>query len=110
MKLEELVPPLELCKLIPKGEFEDTALMWVEDVHPTLTPFVEPRRYVILEDEEIPAPTGEEIMEKLPSCTCYRMNEEWSVGLVNDSAENAIKDSSGAAAALKLWLKMKGIE
>lgn len=36
------------------------------------------------------------------------MNEEWSVGLVNDSAENAIKDSSGAAAALKFWLKLKG--
>lgn len=53
MKLEELVPPLELCKLIPEGEFEDSALMWVEDVHPTLTPFVEPRRYVLLEDEEI---------------------------------------------------------
>lgn len=29
MKLEELVPPLELCKLIPEGEFEDSALMWV---------------------------------------------------------------------------------
>lgn len=110
MKLEELVPPLELCKLIPKGEFEDSALMWVEDVHPTLTPFVEPRRYVILEDEEIPAPTLEEIMAELPSCVCYRMNEEWSVGLVNDSAENAIKDSSGAADALKLWLELKGID
>jgi hypothetical protein len=38
------------------------------------------------------------------------MNEEWSVGLVNDSTENVIKDSSGVATALKLWLKLKGIE
>lgn len=27
-KLEDLVPPLELCKLIPKGEFEDSAFIW----------------------------------------------------------------------------------
>lgn len=89
MKLEELVPPLELCKLIPEGEFEDSALMWVEDVHPTLTPFVEPRRYILLEDEEIPAPTLEEIMEKLPSCV---------------SADSAVDG------AMKLWLKTKGID
>ena len=25
MKLEDLVPPLELCKLIPAGEFADSA-------------------------------------------------------------------------------------
>ena len=28
MKLEELVPPIDLCKLIPKGEFEDSAFIW----------------------------------------------------------------------------------
>jgi hypothetical protein len=27
-KLEDLVPPIELCKLIPKGEFEDSAFIW----------------------------------------------------------------------------------
>jgi len=30
MNIEDLVPPLELCKLIPKGEFEDTAFQWQE--------------------------------------------------------------------------------
>lgn len=30
-KLEELVPPLNLCKLIPQGEFEDSAFVWRED-------------------------------------------------------------------------------
>ena len=48
-------------------------------------------------------------MAELPSCVCYRINEEWSVGLVNDRFENAIKDSNGATAALKLWLKLKGV-
>ena len=27
--LERIVPPLELCKQIPEGEFEDAALVWV---------------------------------------------------------------------------------
>jgi hypothetical protein len=27
-KLEDLVPPVELCKLIPAGEFEDSAFIW----------------------------------------------------------------------------------
>ena len=32
-KLKELVPPLNLCKLIPKGEFEDSCFMRIgEDV------------------------------------------------------------------------------
>lgn len=29
--LESIVPPLELCKKIPAGEFEDSALVW--DIH-----------------------------------------------------------------------------
>ena len=29
--LESIVPPLELCKQIPEGEFEDSALVWVYD-------------------------------------------------------------------------------
>lgn len=27
-KLESIVPPLELCKQIPAGEFEDSVLVW----------------------------------------------------------------------------------
>ena len=30
-KLENLVPPLNLCKLIPQGEFADSAFVWRED-------------------------------------------------------------------------------
>lgn len=28
-KLIEIVPPLELCKQIPAGEFENSALAWL---------------------------------------------------------------------------------
>ena len=115
MKIKELVPDIELCKLIPKGEFEDSAFQWQEATIKGKV-CVDIIQHYPLEWEHpewaelYPAPTLEEIMAKLPSCVCYRMNEEWSVGLVNDSAENAIKDSSGAAAALKLWLELKGID
>lgn len=30
-ELKDIVPPLELCKLIPAGEFEDSVLVWVFD-------------------------------------------------------------------------------
>ena len=30
-KLESIVPPLELCKQIPAGEFEDSALVWLKN-------------------------------------------------------------------------------
>lgn len=32
MNLEDLVPPLELCKLIPAGEFEDSAFLCEAEV------------------------------------------------------------------------------
>ena len=115
MKLEDLVPPLELCKLIPKGEFEDSALMWVEDVPPTLTPFVEPRRYVLLEDEEIPAPTLEEIMERLHQDYIKAgafIRSYWGCYIINNYGDEIaeVDDNSPATAALKLWLKPKGID
>ena len=31
MRIEDLVPPMKLCKLIPKGKFADSALVWCED-------------------------------------------------------------------------------
>ena len=111
--LERIVPSLELCKQIPAGEFEDSAmarynfhgvpiLRWrdnlekLDGVRPT------------------PAPTLEEILEELKNITeqpgvyCGRIT-----GLfVCDSKEflTPIKDTSGAAAALRLWFKVKGIE
>ena len=34
--LESIVPPLELCKRIPAGEFEDSALAWYNHGVPIL--------------------------------------------------------------------------
>ena len=72
--LENLVPPLELCKQIPAGEFEDSALVW--DIHGKFDKWhVEKRvkRSVRFGDygrmspphADIPAPTLEEVLEAI---------------------------------------------
>lgn len=118
-KLETLVPPLELCKKIPAGEFEDSAFCWIDKgctcvlpvdvMFPARPPFIELRRYTI-QGDEIPCPTLQEIMVALPPCTCYRLTDDWRVGLINDYYFSGIKSTNPTTAALKLWLKLKGIE
>lgn len=62
-KLEMLVPPPELCKQIPEGQFKDSALVWTQGVDGMFIDFRDARP----EDEEgnFPAPTLEEIMDEL---------------------------------------------
>lgn len=110
MNIENLVPPLELCKLIPKGEFEDSYAIYVYIYGWLLMPADDCASDIKEEHSYYPAPNVQEIMAELPSCVCCRINEEWSISLVNDRFENAIKDSNGATAALKLWLKLKGVD
>ena len=67
--LEILVPPLELCKQIPKGCFADSAMVWANN--PKLGFQVMPRIFNTFGDncehhyEGIPAPTLAEIIYKL---------------------------------------------
>ena len=87
MTLEDLVPPLELCKQIPAGKFQDSALVWMNTLEWVEGKYkwiqiVEPRRYAEL--IEAPAPTLAEILDKTAKYT-----------------ENP------ATAALKLWLEEK---
>lgn len=112
--LERIVPPLELCKQIPAGEFEDSALVWIDGN--TQNPkdiFVEPRRYAI-DGTFIPAPTLEEMRWELRnlSVTVY---ENTIVALCKIDpetwiSETVVPDEHDADAALRLWFKVKGIE
>ena len=64
--LEDLVPPLELCKQIPEGAFADSALVWWGAcVYPRLYP--DGVRFNTLWHKKgtIPAPTLSEILEEL---------------------------------------------
>ena len=108
--LESIVPPLDLCKMIPAGEFENTALVW--DIHGKFDKWhVEKRvkRSVRFGDygrmssphADIPAPTLEEILE------AYMEIKEWdTVTITRPVGDNArLVDT-----ALKRWFKGKGIE
>jgi hypothetical protein len=59
-----------------------------------------------------PAPTLQEIMAELPACDCYRFTDKnkWTVLLVNSPVDDGVKSDSPATAAMRLWLKLKGIE
>lgn len=115
-KLEELVPPLELCKLIPKGEFEDCAFCWIDKGHacilptdriyPEAMPFIELRRYTV-QGDDIPAPTLQEIMANIPYCRVYKKTANFYVAV---KEKDRVVSFNGATAALKLWLKLKGVD
>lgn len=104
MKLEELVPPLELCKLIPAGEFEETVFSYLVPTK-TTDEYSEIINTCIKEAwtddigyECYPAPTLEEIVTE-----------------AGKTFDMVIKRRTGAnqslvTNALKQWLKLKGIE
>lgn len=110
MKLEDLVPPLELCKQIPAGAFEDSALAWNEDeTYPGAPAILGLRANRVFSEgwRYIPAPTVAEIMAAMPACTCYRLGETWTVALCNDTIDNGVKSRRAATAALRLYLEVR---
>lgn len=115
--LEKIVPSLELCKLIPAGEFEDTVLVWRERIgnisRDVWVKFRAPEDISYkVESAEVnyfPAPTAEEIMEKLDEPTLWRSDDGKCRCFCNGHV-SAQKGGTIADAALRLWLKVKGIE
>lgn len=118
-KLETIVASLELCKKIPEGEFEDSALVWKERTGNI-------SRVKIREPEDIsykvesaevnyfPAPTLEEIRwelrnlsiaihENIIIVSCKINPEKWI-------SETVFPGEHDTDAALRLWLRVKGIE
>ena len=107
--LENLVPPLELCKQIPEEKFEDSVFVWAGAI-PTIRPNF---RY----KEMYPAPTLAEIMRAcddldegyLPTC-CFT-GVKWRMESRSNPFLASIKrhrtsDKNPATAALKLWLEL----
>lgn len=106
--LEKIVANLELCKLIPAGEFEDTALVWRYDRicgficlvpgHPDETARLRLAGFLY------PAPTLEEILDAMASFDASFCGSGMAIG--NKFYDYPIS----AEYALRLWLKLKGIE
>ena len=114
-KLEELVPPLELCKKIPDGAFADSVLAWIDQPEWYKEPGVVLRDYAWAATSHkgvYPAPTLDEIMNAL-----YEQ-EDFVVAKIKDGvfqisawreydeeADVMISAKSATHAALSLWLK-----
>lgn len=131
--LKDLVPPIELCKLIPAGEFEDSAALWV------FFPKSDKKFHLYVREdidwskaETYPAPTTDEILDKCKDTQRVLNPTLWWQGtwkadcainksdkLIEECLEDAdfndlaiveVQGDKPATAALKLWLKLKGIE
>lgn len=103
-KLENIVASLELCKKIPVGEFEDTALVWVvkgdhEECAPRTMFNAIPNSWKVY-----PAPTLEEILDEMVSFRASFCDHGMAIG------NNFYGYPTSAEEALLMWLKLKGIE
>ena len=134
--LKNLVPPLELCKRIPAGEFEDTALVWVyddvvgflcrtsgcEQIHKKewQLEYNHPRKIAIRRTsghEIYPAPTLEETITSLLTYGWLvkidsRFGLDTFVELYSKTSNKRYTEYAPSAceAALRMWFKVKGIE
>lgn len=122
MRLEDLVPPLELCKKIPDGAFADSPLVWeVKDIGETalvmragtLPPHL---RFGRFKTFVYPAPTLAEIMEALPRMDKIDMVNVWAEGfgwnaqtISNSERAKTAREKADnpTTAALKLWLEVQ---
>lgn len=130
-KLESIVPPLDLCKMIPAGEFEDSALVYRFDHQQAWKMFPETNedeRFFYVEEREMvefaqrnmvnpppmfPAPTLEEIRRKLRNLSIVPGDDLIHVSCKIDP-ENwvsaiAVNENDVTAAAIRLWFEVKGI-
>lgn len=113
MNPEQLVPPLKLCKQIPRGAFANSALVWwgmcvYPRIHPDGARYGEPYR----RSGSFPAPTLAEILEEIdPSfdaniTVTYHFGQ-WKVEHRHYPREGVGSDNDNpATAALKLWLEV----
>lgn len=112
--LEDLLPPLELCRKIPFPKFEDSVLVWERK-----NGWILERTNMDCDKEEdgfyVPAPTLQEILAELDAeglcCPSARFDSDtWTVYWI-DNPVNEIwcaheSDKNPATAALKLWLEV----
>ena len=121
--LEKIVASLELCKFIPAGEFNDTALVW--DIHGKFDKWHVEKRvnrsvrfgdYGIMSPPhaDISAPTLAEIRRELQNLSVDVIDGAITVScrIAPDETlyETAGDDNEVTDAALRLWLRVKGIE
>ncbi len=112
--LETIVPPLELCKQIPVGEFAESVLVWtphgvrsVEEI--ARLPFC---KGMPVRKMSYPAPTLAEIIAELPEGVQIRMRTAKTGKRIYQVYHYSYVcwTTKPASNALRLWLSGKGIE
>lgn len=97
------VPSLEMCKMIPDGEFADSMMVWRKGYQ--AFPISIEQRTPYTPHKQIPAPTLQELLEKIPGAKSYCDGRgRWYVSDVFGTIEEC--GDNPATAALKLWLKL----
>ncbi len=101
--LESIVPPVELCKLIPAGEFEDSAMVWVEDQDRIEVVFPrEVAQFKLLDVYRmVPAPTMDEILEGIGAVETW---DTMTMKRITNGKQSLTTNT------LKRWFEVKGIE
>ena len=113
-KLDNIVPSLELCRLIPKNSpFYNSVLVW----HTVNKDRLNEYSYITFrkDNDDIPAPSLSEILEELPksstgkypSAAWYDVESEWEVRCFVPGNLVSARHDNPAEAALKLWLLLK---
>ena len=110
--LENLVPPLDLCRRIPCGTFADSALVWYLDAHsPNSDIALVPRSFAVPE-RSFPAPTLQEILAVIPSDSLadFYINATdngYKVDMIANNRSTTIANGDNpATAALNVWLEL----
>lgn len=116
--LEDLVPPVEMCKTVYKTApeaFAGSVFVWTYSCDKRIKePFVDRRediefcrRDMVNAPSVYPAPTLVEIMDKLPRLVEYRWYEDGFYPSHPKFYAGDFADKNAAAAAMKLWLRIR---
>lgn len=112
MNLTDLVPPIELCKLIPVGGFDDSALghhrYCIKDGKEYYE-VVQRGNTHSFTDVQYPAPTLEEIIRKIRLDLLCGLEHHGDFYVANRHI-GWLEDERAATAAIKFYFKLKGIE
>lgn len=110
--LQDLVPPVELCRLIPEGSFAQSALYWAELAGVGMDVFTRECGWCPAFDvcgkckNTIPAPTLQEIISDLPHDACFGFEQHGDFWISLEYGP-CFSERHPPTAALRFWLFSK---
>ena len=112
--LKKIVPPMELCKKIPNGKFNESGVFWSpfdDRAGGSVLIRIDAKFNVKRNNSLIPAPTLQEILNDLPEGVKVNMKfgkngmRYFQVSYYSEEKWT----TNPAAQALKLWLKINSV-